>query len=325
MLKGYILVILFCALWLIVPALEASACDYCILSTGISPLDTIKGSGVRVNSRYTLVDDAYRGTEEENTSRKAKEEFWTTEITGFFGLTEDFTVIGVVPLKRNKMHNHFHLHGNGTTGVHEDRGNESGLGDIAVLGRLNLLRRHSLDSTTSVAAVAGVKLPTGKTDGRTEAGDEFLDAHMQLGTGSTDLLLGLSASHAVQRLTLLANLLGSVTTQGRSGNDEHQYGNSLNYDMGAKYRVYPGRIAPAGAQLFLAMSVNGELRERETKNGVEDKASGGHTVYLSPGMQLVLRQNWVLEAVYSQAVYHNLYGAQMGERFKTNAGVTYLF
>ncbi|MBI5234994.1 MAG: hypothetical protein HY886_01955, partial [Deltaproteobacteria bacterium] len=136
---------------------------------------------------------------------------------------------------------------------------------------------------------------------------------------------GLSASHAVQRLTLLANLLGSVTGDGRSGEVEHNYGNILNYDIGAKYRVYPYVVAPANAQLFLAMSINGELRQRETNEGVEDKNSGGHTAYLSPGIQLVLGQNWVVEAAYSQAVYHNLYGAQTGERFKTNAGVTYLF
>lgn len=325
MLKRYVLIILFCAAWLAMPALSAFACDYCILSTGISPLDTVKGSGVRVNTRYTLMDKTYKGTEEIKTDPRPKEEFWTTEITGFFGVTEDITLLGVVPLKRTKARGHLHVHEDGELEVEGDKGNESGLGDIAVLGRFNLLRRHSLDSTTVVAALAGVKLPTGATDGRTEAGDEFLDAHIQLGTGSTDLLLGLSASHAVQRLTLMANLIGSVAGDGRSGEAEHNYGNLLNYDMGAKYRVYPGQISPAEAQLFLAMSVNGELRQRETNEGVEDKNSGGHTAYLSPGIQLVLSQNWVVEASFSHAVYHNLYGTQTGERFKTNAGVTYLF
>ena len=43
MLKRYVLIVLFCAVWLVLPALSAFACDYCILSTGISPLDTIKG------------------------------------------------------------------------------------------------------------------------------------------------------------------------------------------------------------------------------------------------------------------------------------------
>ncbi|MBI5236479.1 MAG: hypothetical protein HY886_09580, partial [Deltaproteobacteria bacterium] len=235
MLKRFV-VILFCAAWFTVPALKAFACDYCILSTGISPLDTIKGSGMRVNSRYTLMDKTYKGTEQIKTDQRPKEEFWTTEITGFFGVTEDTTLLVVVPLKKNKTRGHLHVHDDGEMEVESMKGNESGLGDIAVLGRFNLLRRHNLDSTTSVAALAGVKLPTGKTDGRTEAGDEFLDAHIQLGTGSTDLLLGLSASHAVQRLTLLANLLGSVTGDGRSGEVEHNYGNILNYDIGAKYR-----------------------------------------------------------------------------------------
>jgi len=48
-----------------------------------------------------------------------------------------------------------------------------------------LLKRHTIDTTTTVAGLLGAKFPTGNTDGKTEDGADFLDAHLQLGTGST--------------------------------------------------------------------------------------------------------------------------------------------
>jgi hypothetical protein len=53
--------------------------------------------------------------------------------------------------------------------------------------------------------------------------------------------------------------------------------------------------------------------------------SGGNTVYLSPGMQLVLAPYWVIELSYQYAVYHHLQGTQLGETYKAIGGVTYLF
>ncbi|MBI3391552.1 MAG: hypothetical protein HY039_00020 [Nitrospirae bacterium] len=78
-------------------ARPAEACDYCILSQGISPLETVKGAGIRVNERYTLLNSLYNGTHEvDNRSAKglsAKEEYWTTEITGFYSVTQDATLL----------------------------------------------------------------------------------------------------------------------------------------------------------------------------------------------------------------------------------------
>jgi hypothetical protein len=42
------------------------ACDYCLVSQGISPLQTQNGIGVRIDQRYTELDSVYRGTNEEH-------------------------------------------------------------------------------------------------------------------------------------------------------------------------------------------------------------------------------------------------------------------
>lgn len=303
---------------------SAIACDFCLLSQGISPLDTLNGAGVRINERYTVLDKVYMGTEKiENPG--AKEEYWTTEFTGFYSVSEDIMLLAVVPFKKTRMNGELIVNADGTVAADSSmRGGEFGLGDVALLGRYTFFKKHAIDATTSAAGLLGVKFPTGKTNGKTDDDMEFLDSHLQLGTGSTDFLLGLSFSHSVQRLSLSANLLGTITTEGKFGDTKHQFGNSLNYDLTAKYRVYPGALA-SGPQLFLSLGVNGELRGREKAEGVEDPNSGGHTIYLSPGVQVIIMPHWIFELSCQYAIYHDLYGIQGGENYKVNSGVTYLF
>lgn len=315
-------------------AAKTEACDFCLLSQGISPLETMHGGGIRVNERYTLLDNVYKGTDKA-ANPGVKEEFWTTEVTGFYGITGDFMLIAVVPYKKTKMDGELMVNADGTLDKDPMTGSRSGLGDIALLGRYSFIKIHSLDTTTTVAGLAGVKFATGSTNGKTSDGAEYLDSHIQLGTGSTDILLGVSVSHAIQKFSVSANLLDVIPGKGKFGDTTHKFGNTLNYDLTAKYRVYPDVFAPMGPQIFLALGVNGEARGKEKvditdpntgdKTYTTDPNSGGNTVYLSPGIQLVFAPHWVFELSYQHAVYHNLNGTQLGEKYKTTGGVTYLF
>lgn len=317
--------IIILSILIAVIAAKTEACDYCMLSQGISPLETVKGAGIRINERYTNMGSVYKGTEEK-TNPGAKEEYWTTEFTGFYGITEDLMLLAVVPYKKTKLDGHLHVHSDGDIEVHRDmKGEESGIGDVALLGRYTFFKTHTIDTTISFAGLLGVKFPNGKTNGKTDDGMEYLDSHLQLGTGSTDFLMGLSMSHIVQRFSIAANLLDVIPTEGKTGDTKHQFGNTLNYDLTAKYRVYPAEFAPLSAQLFFSIGLNGELRQREKVNGVEDVNSGGHTIYLTPGVQVVAAPHWVFEFSYQHPVYHNLYGTQLGEDYKVNGAATYLF
>ncbi len=300
----------------------AIACDFCLLSQGISPLQTLTGAGLRINGRYTFNDVIYRGTEKLSNPGD-KEKFFTTEFTGFHGVTEDLMLLTVVPVKETSQTGE--LDRDTMTLDTSKKGEQKGLGDVAVMGRYSFYRRHTLDSTTDVAGVLGIKFPTGKTDGRTEDGTDFLDSHLQLGTGSYDYLVGLSLSHSVQRFSISANLLGTFTSNGRDGNMRHQFGNTLNYDVNAKYRVYPADLGQTGPQFFLALGLNGEVTGREKNDGVTDPNSGGDTTYISPGVQVVFAPHWIAELSYQQAIYHNLYGTQLGTDYRATGGVTYLF
>jgi hypothetical protein len=300
------------------------ACDFCLLSQGISPLDTMKGAGIKISERYTVLDQVYQGTSEK-TNPGAKETHWTTELTGFYGLTPEFMVLAVVPYKKGKTTGEPDLSVPPPVLDTTMAGDASGLGDVALMGRYTFLKSETPDTTTIMAGVAGIKFATGSTDAKTSDGMSYLDSHLQPGTGSTDYLLGLSYSHSLQRFSLSANLLGTITTEGKFGTTKHQFGNALNYDVTGKYRIAPEAFAPTKPQLFLALGINGEVREREKEDGATVPDSGGNTVYLSPGLQLVLAPHWIVELSYQHAIYHNLYGTQLGETYKAIGGVTYLF
>ena len=321
--KKSLLLILTAAVFLFMTN-ASFACDFCLLSQGISPLDTMKGTGIKISERYTVLDQVYQGTSEK-ANPGAKETHWTTELTGFYGITPDFMVLAVIPYKNGMTTGELRQNPDGTLDLDTGgAGRASGLGDVALLGRYTFLKKETPDTTTVMAGVAGIKFATGNTNARTNSG-EFLDSHLQPGTGSTDYLLGLSYSHSLQRLSFSANLLGTITTEGKFGTTKHEFGNALNYDASGKYRIAPEAFSPTKPQLFAALGINGEVRQREKEDGVAVPDSGGNTVYLSPGLQLVLAPHWVVEASYQHAIYHKLNGTQLGETYKAITGVTYLF
>jgi hypothetical protein len=307
-------------------AVVGNACDFCLLSQGISPLDTIKGNGIKITERYTLLDQAYRGTEEVP-ALGARETHWTTEFTGFYSPMPHLTLLAVIPYRAGETSGELMPGSDGTSTELDTAGAGSarGIGDVALLARYTFVALDRPGSTTRIAAQLGVKFPTGSTDAKTDDGEEYLDSHLQPGTGSTDFMLGLSLSHALQRLSFAANLLGTLPGEGEFGDTSHQFGNALNYDVSAKYRVYPGVAAPRAPQFFAVLGVGGEWRGKETIAGATEENSGGNTVYLVPGLQLTLAPHWVFDLTYQAAVYHDLGGTQLGETSKTVGGVTYLF
>jgi hypothetical protein len=305
-------------------ARSGQACDFCLLSQGISPLDTMTGAGIKISERYTVLDQVYQGASEK-TNPGAKETHWTTEITGFYSITPQFMVMGVVPYKKGRTSGEADMTAIPPALDTTMAGDASGLGDVALLGRYTFLKSEAPDATDIIAAVFGIKFATGRTEAKTSDGMNYLDSHLQPGTGSTDYLLGLSYSHALQRFSLSVNLLGTLPTEGKFGDTKHKFGNALNYDVTAKYRIAPEAFTPTKPQWFVALGTNGEARERETENGVTVADSGGNTTYLSPGIQLVFAPHWVVDVSYQYAAYHNLYGTQLGETYKIVTGVTYLF
>jgi hypothetical protein len=294
------------------------ACDYCLLTQGLSPLQTSTGIGLRIDERYTVLNKMYDGKDKVDNPGN-KETFLTTQVTGFYAINPELTALLVVPYAKKTM-----KEVDETTGD-VMKGDATGLGDIALMGRYIFYKRHALESTTLVAGQLGIKLPTGATDKKDDGGD-FMDAHIQPGTGSTDALVGLNVSHAFGRSTLASSILYVISGKGKAGDTDHQFGNMLNYDVTGIYRIYPA--TPPGPTVSLALGIAGELRGDEKVDG-ENVGGKGHVVYLNTGLLFIPHPKWIAELNYRPAIYHDLpvseEGAQMGENYKAVLSLTHVF
>lgn len=289
---------------------EINRCDFCLASQGISPLE-IGATGVRVDVRYLRVGTPFLdGTKTDNPEQEL-ETHLTQQYSLFYALSSRFTLAGFVPL--SKRHSE-----QVTTDGDLVTGNQFGIGDILLLLRYKALVEHDGESTTILSFAAGTKLATGRTDGKDSQGD-LLDAHMQLGTGSTDIVTGASGFLTWGRTALILNLLGGITTGGAHG---HQFGNTLNYDLTARYKIYPAEYEEI--QLFATLGLNGEWRAREKQDGIEDDDSGGNVLYLTPGIQVFFSPAISFEASFQYPVVHALHGRQLGEEYRLSGGIQVL-
>jgi hypothetical protein len=289
---------------------EINRCDFCLASQGISPLE-IGASGVRVDIRYLRVGTPFLdGTKAENPEQEL-ETHLTQQYSLFYALSSRFTLAGFVPLSKRHSE-HVTEAGDLVTG------NQFGVADIMLLLRYKALVEHDGESTSIISFAAGTKLATGRTDGKDSHGD-LLDAHMLLGTGSTDVVGGVSGFLAWDRVALILNLLGSVTTGGANG---HRFGNSMNYDLTARYRFYPAEFEET--QFFLTLGVNGELRGKEKQDGTEDDDSGGNVLYVTPGIQVFFSPAVSFDASFQYPAVHALHGLQLGEEYRIAGGIQVL-
>lgn len=313
----------------------AWACDYCLLTQGLSPLETTHGFGFRVDGRYTVLNSVFSGSSEIENHDNEKESHFTTQLTGFFNASDRLTLIAILPVANRKVslemedaHGHDDgdshadgedAHDSSPVHSHNAPGSAFSISDLTLMGRYTFFRRHHFQQSTLLAFQAGVKIPTGATDRRDDVGD-FLDAHIQPGTGSWNFLLGLSFNYVKNRFGLSSNLLYSINTTGEAGSDDYRFGNWLNGDITARYPILAGK-----RNLFLSLGLNGEIRGQEEINGQTLSNTGGEVLYAAPGVQFMLSRHLTLEASFLYPFYHNLNGAeQLGEDFKSFFGVSYL-
>jgi len=102
-------------------------------------------------------------------------------------------------------------------------------------------------------------------------------------------------------------------------------GNQFNYDLALGYRLYPAQYETYREKVVnLYLEVNGRVDGKNEVEGKTDQNSGGHTIFLSPGLQWVLLQNLLVEASVQLPIFEAFNGTQLGNQFTFSVGVRYL-
>jgi hypothetical protein len=207
----------------------------------------------------------------------------------------------------------------------------SGIGDVKVIGRY-----FGWSQDRDWGVQFGLKLPTGNysqlgnTWGVAANGATAVDPGLQLGTGTTDLILGaykfghieatenwgyftsvmfqgaLSASNAPPAI---------VNAQGGPGN--YRPGNSLNLNVGFNYHGFDAWTP----------TVQFNFIDKQTDGGsmADTFSTGGKLLYVTPGALYPVTDQVKLYSNVQLPLYQNLNGIQLAPKYVASVGVRYSF
>jgi hypothetical protein len=196
----------------------------------------------------------------------------------------------------------------------------SGLGDIKLIGNYQgLLPTHNL------GLQLGVKLPSGAYGTRVDfsSGPNVgspLDASLQAGTGSTDVIVGAYYYQAVS-LNFDAFINGQFQTavahrQDEPGND-FRPGNSATMSFGLRYARSPVVVPQLQMNLSRKSADQGALADRPD--------TAGTVAYVSPGISVRMLPKMHLFGFVQVPVYSKLDGYQLFPHWTASLGASFAF
>lgn len=195
------------------------------------------------------------------------------------------------------------------------RSHSRGLGDVRIIGRY-----QGFQPDLSIGVQVGVKLPTGRIGDTFSSGPlsgEGVDRGLQLGTGTTDLLVGVYTVHSLgASFAYFGNLM---LQQPLNSRDEFKPGAGLNLSLGVRYTA----MLPANLSPQLQVNVRAEKRESGANADVQN--SGATLAYISPGVGFSLTQRLDGFAFVQVPVYQRVNGLQLQPRFFSSVGLRYRF
>lgn len=196
----------------------------------------------------------------------------------------------------------------------------SSLGDIKLIGSY-----QGLLPTRNLGIQLGVKLPTGhygthvKFNGGPDAG-EPLDASLQPGTGSTDVIVGAYYYKAIsQDFDVFANgqFQSAVKHQLDQPDNDFRPGNATSLSIGLRYEAHPQWVPQLQLNLLHKSRDQGALADVQS--------TAGNVAYLSPGLTARVLSNVQVYGFVQVPVYSNLYGFQLFPRWTASVGASYAF
>ncbi len=228
-----------------------------------------------------------------------------------YGFTDDFTLELRMPYVRRD--NIKESHADEPDEVHH-HGDAEGFGDLKAIGYYRLT--HLLNTGVETTVIAGLKMPTGKTNDRDVEGQVF-EAEFQPGSGSWDPILGAAVSKRFGDVSLDANVLYTFVTEGTQDTD---LGDIFNYNLAVSYRVMKERPS-----LDLSLELNGIWRDKQKVDGVKDSNSGGNVLFLSPGLRIGWAHKVMGYFSVGVPIIDNPYGIQNDTEVRIVGGLSFLF
>jgi hypothetical protein len=196
--------------------------------------------------------------------------------------------------------------------------------NFSKLGDLRLIANYQgFLSSGELGVQAGVKLPTGEygtaIDFRSgPLAGQPLDASLQPGTGSTDVIVGAYYQHPVSKnLELFASGQFQAAFRERMDQPGNNYrpGNSTTAIVGLRYEAEPRWVPQLQLNLLHKAPDEGALADVQN--------TAGTVLYVSPGISLHVAHKLIAFGFVQLPVYSNLYGYQLFPHYSASVGLSY--
>ena len=190
----------------------------------------------------------------------------------------------------------------------------AGIGDIRVIGRY-----YGFTDQRNLGIQLGAKLPTGKTNQIASDGSTVVDPGLQLGTGTTDLIVGAYYNNnwndnwSYFGQALYQTALNYSNMAGGS----YKPGNSLNVNAGIRYEKYEW-IKPT-------LQINSRFVKADSGDAADTFATGGTLVYLTPGFIVPVNDQMSVYTNVQIPIYQNLNGIQLAPSYIFSMGARVTF
>src|SRR5258708_14615889 len=190
---------------------------------------------------------------------------------------------------------------------------DQGIGDVRVIGRYS-----GFDAQRTTGFLFGLKLPTGNANDTFRSGPQqggIVDRGLQLGSGTTDVLLG------VYHFGALSDDWGyfgqAIMQQSLSSHDGFKPGIGANLNLGLRYS--------ANETFVPQLQINARIEKREHGANADVDNSGAALVYLSPGVTWNLSRRFSSYAFVQAPIYERVNGLQLEARWFGSLGLHYIF
>jgi len=196
---------------------------------------------------------------------------------------------------------------------------DSGIADLQLLLKQRLWKKDEPGGTTRLSFLAGVELPTGEHHAADGIGR--LPPAVRLGSGSVDPIAGAVFTRQTQWYEFSQDFVYQVNT----GHDDLQFGDTFRHDTGMWLRVWPKEFPEweKPRSIHAVLEFNG-IWQGKHRSGETLKNSGGYTLFVSPGIQVVTPR-WLLEASVQLPVVDSPNGNELETDWVAVAGVRTTF
>jgi hypothetical protein len=190
---------------------------------------------------------------------------------------------------------------------------DTGIGDLRFVARYS-----GFDSQRTTGIEFGLKLPTGQFNSDFRTGPqqgELVDRGLQLGSGTTDLILG------AYKFGSLTDNWGYFThallTQPLDSREEFRPGTGVNLNFGVRYS--------ANDTFVPQMQINARFEKRESGAEADVENSGASLIYFSPGFTWYFSRRLSAYAFVQVPIYQRVNGLQLEATQLASVGMHYIF